>query len=269
MPPRSRRSRRFCRAVAAARSSASRCAASTASRLAARKARSVLVSSSGRASSTSRPDARRVPAHSAEGSRPSSSHSVAATASRRCTARPATSCSSQPRSRGHSRNSASWATSTEPLDTVSSRARARSSTTVRIDPWGSASSSGQWDAAAGDPCTVAGAGQPQQKRASGRSLVGWEGGIRLLGERGDGAAQTAEGDVGRVGESAALPPLPHLGHCGGEQGEQAGLLARVADEGVGEPVLEGELSHRSRALDGAADLRGRHRSDQHRPVGEQ
>ena len=263
MPPRSRRSRRFCRAVAAARSSASRCAASTASRLAARKARSVLVSSSGRASSTSRPDARRVPAHSAEGSRPSASHSVAATASRRCTARPAASCSSQPRSRGHSRNSASWATSTEPLDTVSSRARP-GPRRPSGSPLGQRLELRQWDAAPGDPSAVAGAGQPQQQGARGRSLVGRERGIRLLGERGDGAAQPAEADVGGVGESAALAPLPQLRHRGGEQREQAGLLAGVADDGVGEPVVEGEPCHRSRALDGPADLRGRHRADEHR-----
>ncbi len=201
-PPSTIRSRRISRACRLACSAAARSSASARSAPASRNSRSVAVRSGCGRSCHSRAWARRTPRYSSLGGRPRESQ-ASAVAERWCRIRwPSTSSSSQPRSRGQARASASWAISTTPSSLVTSRVATSRSTS---SSW---AGSGD-DLAARQPGSDrfafgAGGDEAEQEVVQGAPLVGVELAVQGLGGLRDRSADPAGGLVAGDGEGAAL-----------------------------------------------------------------
>ena len=171
--------------------------------------------------------ASRAPRYSSPGSRPPASQSRAAVASWWCRRRPCASSSSQPRRRGHSRSSASCATSTVPSLSVSSRSSA--STARRRRRLRSPASSRKRDAAAHDRAALALAGEPQEDpRARSPAARGQAARTRPRpGARPRrGRRRSARR---RAAQAPPVAPLPELEQRGREQRQRAGLALDVGD----------------------------------------
>ena len=223
------------------------------------------------ASRHSTASASRVPRYSAPSSRSRRSHSRAATPSARWMRRPSRSSSIQSRSRGHSRSSASCASSTraradgqqaaigQQRDDARDVLVARRSRARRARPGG---------ARRAPPSPVA--DEPhaarRARRPAGRVVELREG---VLGEPRDGAVHAAGLLVGAVAQAAAVAALPQLEQRGRQQRQAARLALDVGDERVDELGLDAQPRALGRALDRAPQLVAAHRADEHVVGGEQ
>ena len=210
-PPMSHFSRRFCREEAAARSCAAFSSASCSAWPASRNARSVSVSSSGCRAANSRPLSSLAPRQRSVASRWLASHSRAAIVRRRCTSRPAASSSSQTRSRGHSRNSASCATSTWSALTLSRRASASGSTTARTG-CPAAQRGRRAHPLPRRRVAVAWSGQPQQQHPRGPLVGVGQAAVDPLGDPRHGTLDAAGRHIRGQREHVTAATVPELGH---------------------------------------------------------
>ena len=140
---------------------------------------------------------------------------------RRCTRRPSASSSSQPRSRGHSRSSASCATSTVPSLTVSSRRSVsrRDDVVVLLV---------ERDPAAHDRAARVLVAQAQQERARGGLLRRVERDEGVLGEARDRALDAAAARVGAQPQPPPVAPVPELQQRRRQQRQRARLASTSA-----------------------------------------
>ena len=94
-------------------------------------------------------------------------------------------------------------------------------------------------------------------------------GVGALGEARDGAVDAAGLAIGGERERVVLPLLPELEQRRGQQGQRARLALDVVDERVGQLRLHPQPDAAGGQLDGAPQLRGLHRPDQHLVPAEQ
>ena len=94
------------------------------------------------------------------------------------------------------------------------------------------------------------------------ALVG-DAGVGALGQPRDGAVNAAGLAVGSQRERVVLPLLPELEQGGGQQRQRARLALHVVDQRVGQLRLHAQPHPARGQLDGAPQLRGLHRPDQH------
>ena len=94
------------------------------------------------------------------------------------------------------------------------------------------------------------------------ALVG-DAGVGALGQPRDGAVNAAGLAVGSQCERVVLPLLPELEQGGGQQRQRARLALHVVDQRVGQLRLHPQPHPAGGQLDGAPQLRGLHRPDQH------
>jgi hypothetical protein len=157
------------------------------------------------------------------------------------------------RSRGHSRNSASWATSTpsgqrdHPGDVAAA---------LRVEL-------GQRDPSPLDRATGPLGGEAYQRAPGHGPLRRVQLPVRLLGEPRDGAADAAGALVRGMAQAPAVPAPPELQQRGGQQRQRAGLALDVRHQGVGECRLDPQPDTERRPLDGVAQLVAPHRRDEH------
>ena len=187
----------------------------------------------------------------------------------RCRRRPSASSSSQPRSRGHSRSSASCATSTVPALTVSRRRSASRATTARDVLVRSVSSSASGDPPAHDAARVALADQPQQHAARDGLLRGVELAERLLREPRDRAAHAAGALVGGVAQAPPSRRCHSSSSAVDSSGSAPGSSLDVGHQRVDELRLDAQAGALRRALDGPAQLVAPHRAHEYVVGGQQ
>ena len=176
--------------------------------------------------------------------------------------RPSASSSIHSRRRGHSRSSASWATSTEPSPTGDEAAVRQRCEHVGHVLVALQVELGERRAAANRGVALALADQAQHQRAHERLALVRDAGVGALGQAGDGALDAAGLAVGGQGERVVLPLLPELEQGGGQQWQRARLALDVVDQRVGQLRLHPQSDAARGQLDRAPQLRGLHRPDQ-------
>ena len=122
---------------------------------------------------------------------------------------------------------------------------------------------GERGAAANRRVALALADQTQHEGAHERLPLVRDPVVGALGQPRDGAVDAARLAVGGRGERVVLPLLPELEQGGGQQRQRARLALDVVDERVGQLRLHAQAHPGCRQLDGAPQLRGLHRPDQH------
>ena len=122
---------------------------------------------------------------------------------------------------------------------------------------------GERGAAAHRRVALALADQAQHEGAHERLALVGDAGVGALGQPRDGAVNAAGLAVGGQGERVVLPLLPELEQRGGQQRQRARLALDVVDERVGQLRLHPQPHPAGGQLDGAPQLRGLHRPDQH------
>ena len=155
------------------------------------------------------------------------------------------------RSRGHSRSSASCATSASPSPIVTSRAVGEDAEHLRDRV---ALELAEPGAAAHDGVALALAGQPQQDPPRQRPARGVEPLVGLLGQPRDGAADAAGLLVVGQPQRAAVAALPQLQQRRREQRQRAGLALDVGDERVDQLALDLQAGPAGGQLDRTAQL---------------
>ena len=122
---------------------------------------------------------------------------------------------------------------------------------------------GERGAAAHRRVALALADQAQHEGADERLALVRDPVVRAFGEPRNGAVDTAGLAVGSQRERVVLPLLPELEQGGGQERQRARLALDVVDERVGQLRLDPQAHPGGGQLDGAAQLRGLHRPDQH------
>ena len=183
--------------------------------------------------------------------------------------RPWPSSSIHSRRRGHSRRSASWATSTLPSDDGDEAAVGERGEHVRGLLVALEVELGQRRPAAHGRVALALADQAQHDRAHER-LVARPGCGRRCPRPGGRRRRAHPGLAidGRC-ERVVLPLLPELEQRGGEQRQRARLALHVIDKRVGELRLDAKPDPACGQLDCPAQLGGLHRPDEHVVCAEQ
>ena len=200
--------------------------------------------------------ASRAPPTGPAGSRPSRSHSPAATAIRRCTSRAVTSLVEPvPQLEGHERNSASWATSSWASSvTVSRRAPASGSTTARTSGSGKDSNSARVARRRDHAVTLPRSGEPAQQNPAATP-------VRCPGRRTPARPSRAiaaptppDRTYAASGQPGPITLGPQVGQRRGSSGRPPGSARVSATRASTSPVSRVNPA-RGRALDRPAQLR--------------
>ena len=172
------------------------------------------------------------------------SHASAAPARCRNSRCPSTSSSSQPRSRGHTRNSASWAIWTVSPSMLTSRASTSCSTSRT---WASSTATlARGTRARTGVAVLAGHHQAQEQAAEPAALGVVHRVVQRLRRLCDGVLDPAGGEVARHGQRRTLAALPCLAQHVGEQRQCGGLALDLADQQVDQARLELEAGPAAR-----------------------
>jgi hypothetical protein len=105
---------------------------------------------------------------------------------------------------------------------------------------------------------LAGAHQLDEDAAHLLVASGVVAGQEVVGLTRQGLGEAADGAIAGMGETVAVAALPEFVQGGLEQGQVAGFVAEVADDGRGEPALQGQAGALGRLDDGVLECRGSH-----------
>ena len=203
-----------------------------------RKSRSTGLTSVGCAPATSSAAPSRDPRNKRSSSRAPAAHSCAPFASVWRTRRPSRSASSQPRRRGHSRSSASCATSAVASFVTTRRWSTRSVSTAACSSSTTSSSSGARRLTSSVPTP----GSARRRKIPARDVLlrGRQSRVDVVGEVCDRAVHPTRRLVPLERERRAVPAVPRLEQCGLEQRQRARFGSDVVEDPLDQPVLEHE-----------------------------